>query len=110
MMVEAAPATALVVAEADFLLQFLVVAFDPPALHGVADQRGTAAGGGQRREPEFGGLGFPRRPFDQAPFLGACRGSLVIAVGGANTHSGKAGGKWRIRTLAPGHPTPGALE
>ena len=53
-MVEAAPATALIVPETNFLLQFLVVAFDPPALHGVADQRGTADGSGQRREPGCG--------------------------------------------------------
>ena len=37
-MVKAAPAATLVVAEAEFLLQLLIVAFDPPAQLGQIDQ------------------------------------------------------------------------
>jgi hypothetical protein len=37
MMVEAAPAAALIVTEADLLLEFEVVAFDPPAQLGLID-------------------------------------------------------------------------
>jgi hypothetical protein len=38
MVVKAAPAAALVVAEADLLLELLVVALDPPARLGGVDQ------------------------------------------------------------------------
>ena len=72
-MVEAAPAASLIVAEADLLLQLLIIPLDPPALHGVADQRGAADMGWQRREPELAGLDVSGRPFDQAPFLGSVR-------------------------------------
>ena len=55
-MVEAAPAAALVVTEADLLLQFLVVALDQPARLGGMDQ--VLEGGARRQveQPVFGGL------------------------------------------------------
>src|SRR5688572_18203093 len=68
-MMEAAPATSLVVSKAQFLFQLLVIALDPPAQFGQIDQ---AIEGHVRREggqPVFGGLGVALGPFDQQPFL-----------------------------------------
>src|SRR3954447_22338960 len=55
-MVEAAPAAALVVPEPEFLLELLVVAFDAPPELGKFDQALEADVLRQRREPVFGGL------------------------------------------------------
>ena len=52
-MVEAAPAAALVVAEADLLLEFLVVALDQPARLGGVDQVAGAWFAGGRLESQY---------------------------------------------------------
>ena len=83
MVVKAAPAAALVVAETDLLLHLLTVALDAPAQHGVADQAGAAGAGGQGGEPGLGGLGLTDGPLGQAPLLGPRRGGLVVTVGRA---------------------------
>src|SRR3954453_15634989 len=56
MVVEAAPATALVVPEPEFLLELLVVAFDAPPELGKFDHPLEADLLWQRREPVLGGL------------------------------------------------------
>ena len=68
---EAAPAASFVMAEAEFLLQLLVVALDAPAQLGEIDQTLKADVLGQRGEPVLGRLGFSFGPLDQQPFLGA---------------------------------------
>ncbi len=88
-MVEAAPAAALVMAKAEFLLEFLVIALDPPAQLGEIDQafeRGVIREVG---EPVLGRFPLVRRPFDQQPFFGARLGQGLVAVGGAHPHPGK---------------------
>jgi hypothetical protein len=61
-MVEAAPAAACVVAEADLLFQFQIVAFDPPAQLGLIDQALERVVGGQRAKPVMVRLCFTVRP------------------------------------------------
>jgi hypothetical protein len=80
-MMEAAPATPLVVFKAEFLFQLLVIALDPPAQFGQIDQ---AIEGHVRREggqPVFGGLGLTLGPFDQQPFLIPRLGPPLVAMG-----------------------------
>src|SRR5215212_9791903 len=71
MVVEPAPAAALVVPEPEFLLELLVVAFDAPPELGEFDQAREADLLRQGREPVFGGLLLAFRPLDQEPFLRA---------------------------------------
>jgi putative DNA primase/helicase len=66
-MVETAPAAALVVPEADLLLEFLVVALDDPARLGGVDQRAQRGAGRQVGEPVLARLGLALGPFDQQP-------------------------------------------
>ena len=56
MVMEAAPAAALVMPEPKFLLQFLIIAFDAPSELGEFDQALKADVLRQGREPVFGGL------------------------------------------------------
>ncbi|GGJ44332.1 hypothetical protein GCM10011320_59790 [Neoroseomonas lacus] len=65
MVVEAVPASALIMAEADFLFQLLIVALDSPTQHGMAEQPGATDGGRQREGPRLAGLGRIGVPFDQ---------------------------------------------
>src|SRR5262245_46446435 len=52
-MMKPPPAAALEVIEAQFILQFLIVAFDPPAPHGQLDELRAGRRRRQRREPVF---------------------------------------------------------
>src|SRR3954464_6153600 len=79
-MVEAAPAAALVVPEPQFLLELLVVAFDAPSELGEFDQAHEADVLRQGREPVFGGLLLAFRPLDQEPFRRARLIEPVIAM------------------------------
>jgi hypothetical protein len=68
--VETAPATPLVVPEPEFLLEFLVVAFNAPPELGQLDQTLKADVLRQGREPVLGGLLVSFGPLDQEPFGG----------------------------------------
>jgi hypothetical protein len=63
-MVEASPAAALVMSKAEFLLEFLVIALDPPAQLGQIDQPLEGDVVGKVGEPIFGRLLLARPPFD----------------------------------------------
>lgn len=66
-MVKAAPATALVMVEPEFVLELLVVPLDPPPeLHGSHEGRERRLGR-HRGEPVLRRLVLARRPFDQEP-------------------------------------------
>ena len=106
-MVEASPASSLVMPEPDFLLQFLVVAFDAPAQLGQIDQTGECPVVGQGGEPVLGRLLFILRPFDEQPFLGSGLLEPFIAVRGAHSYPCIARGQPIGRTLAPGNHLPG---
>src|SRR3954466_15796018 len=100
-MVEAAPAAALVVPKPEFLLELLVVAFDAPPELGQFDQALKADLLRQRREPVLGGLLLAFRPLDQEPFLRARFAQPVIAMSGSHPHPCEAGGEVVGDALAP---------
>src|SRR5215210_3650597 len=93
MVVEAAPAAALVVPEPEFLLELLVVAFDAPPKLGEFDHAREADILWQRREPVLGGLLLALRPLDQEPFLRARLIQPVIAMSGSHPHPCTARGE-----------------
>ena len=64
MMMKAAPTAPLVVAEADLLFEFEIVALDQPAQLGEIDQPGDRGVGGQGGQPELGRLRLAFGPFD----------------------------------------------
>src|SRR3954471_22508709 len=84
MVVEAAPAAALIVPEPEFLLELLVVAFDAPSELGKFNQARETNVLRQGREPVFGGLLLVFSPLDQDPFLGARFAQPVIAMSGSH--------------------------
>src|SRR5215475_9797703 len=68
-MVEATPAAALEVAKPNLLLEFLVVALNPPTQLGQVHQALQCGALRQRREPVFGRLALTLGPLDQQPFF-----------------------------------------
>src|SRR5712671_1299424 len=83
-MVKAAPASSLVMAESEFLLEVLVVALDPPAQLGEIDEFVEWNVLRQRGEPVFGRLFLVFRPFDQQPLFGSAFLEPFVAMGGAH--------------------------
>src|ERR1043165_6194496 len=102
MMVEPAPAAALVVPKPEFLLELLVVALDAPPELGEFDQALKADVLRQGREPVLGGLLLAFRPLDQEPFLRAQLIAPVIAMSGSHAHPCDARGEPIGDALAPG--------
>src|SRR3954469_15434060 len=101
MVVEAAPAAALVVPEPQFLLELLVVALDAPPELGKFNQARETNVLRQGREPVFGGLLLAFRPLDQEPFLRARFAQPVIAMSGSHPHPCEARGEPIGDALAP---------
>src|SRR3954469_22294337 len=101
MVVEAAPAAALVVPEPQFLLELLVVAFDAPPELGKFDQAREADVLRQGREPVFGGLPLAFRPLDQEPLLGTGLAPMIVAVRRPDPQAGKARGQRLDGALPP---------
>jgi hypothetical protein len=79
-MVEATPAAAFVVAEADLLFQLLIIAFDAPAQFDGVDELVEGDVGRQGRKPILGRLVFGLGPLDDEPFLGAGLGAQIVAM------------------------------
>src|SRR5712671_867097 len=76
-MMEARPAAALIVAEADFLLEVVIIALDAPAQLGDVDKAAERHAPVDCCEPEFGGRGLVLGPFDEQCLFGqACLGRL----------------------------------
>jgi hypothetical protein len=67
--VKTAPAAAIKMAQAEFPLQFLVIAFDDQALFAKRDQVTQRDNFRLVRNPVFARLGFPAGPFDEQAFL-----------------------------------------
>src|SRR4051812_15826198 len=101
MVVETAPAAALVVPEPQFLLELLVVAFDTPPELGEFDQALEGDLLWQRREPVLGGLLLAFRPLDQEPFRRARLIQPVITMSGSHPHPCEARGEPIGDALAP---------
>src|SRR5215210_2178175 len=106
MVVEAAPATPLIVPEPEFLLELLVVAFDAPPELGEFNHALEANVLRQGREPVFGGLLLSLGPLDQEPFLRAQFAQPVIAMSGSHPYPRKARGEPIGCALAPGDRGP----
>src|SRR5690349_25002254 len=101
MVMEAAPTAALIMPQPKFLLQFLIIAFDPPSELGEFDQALKADVLRQGREPVFGGLLLPLRPLDHKPFWQARFAQPIIAMGGSHPDSCKARGQPVERAFSP---------
>src|SRR5215210_7056132 len=106
MVVEAAPAAALVVPEPEFLLELLVIAFDAPPELGEFNQARETKVLRQGREPVLGGFLLAFRPLDQEPFLRARFAQPVVAMSGSHPHRCKARGEPIGCALAPGNLGP----
>ena len=94
MMMKAAPASSFVLAKTELLLEILVVPLDPPTQFRRGHQRSAADGRGQSGEEILGRFGFARGPFDQTPFLGAWRGTLIIAMRRTTRTAAKREASW----------------
>ena len=68
-MVKAPPTPPFEMPEPDFLLEFLVVAFDPPTELGNINELMEHDLFWKRRQPIFDRLFLARGPFDQQPLL-----------------------------------------
>jgi hypothetical protein len=93
--------------EAEFALQFLVVAVDPPPQFGHVDKRLDGGVFRQGREPVFGWLRLALRPFEEQPF-GSWQLCFIAFCGrGANARRGEARGHRVVGALAPRDFFPG---
>ena len=108
-MMEATPATALEVPEPKFLLEFLIVALDPPAQLGQSDQTRERRVGRQVGEPVLGRFFLPFWPLGQQPQLGPGLAAVIVPMSRADPQGGEARGESALAALAPGHglPCPG---
>ena len=100
-MMEATPATALEGPEPKLLLEFLIVALDPPAQLGQADQRLERGVGRQAGQPVPGRLFLAFWPFGQQPQLGPGLTAVMVPVPRADPQGGKARGEIALAALAP---------
>src|SRR5262245_25513841 len=107
-MMKATPAAALIVAEPDLLLEFVIVAFDAPAQFGEIDQTGEADVLGQSRQPIFCRLLLAVGPFDQQPFLRPGLAAIEVAPGDPNAQARKARSERSVRSLPPRDRPPGS--
>ncbi len=90
-LVKSSPTSALKVSETQFLFEFLVIAFDDPAMFGQCDKLFEPNRCGYRSEPVFGRLGFGSRPFYEHPSFGSRLGTPHIAMRWPDPHGGKTG-------------------
>jgi len=89
MMVEATPAPALIIGQAKFLLEILIVTFNAPTHLGHRHKTFERGVGGQRGQDVFVGFALPFGPFDQEPLFIPQLGPPVIPVRRPNTHRSK---------------------
>src|SRR2546429_5697178 len=100
MMVEAAPSASFIVPKPDLLLEFLIVAFDPPAQFGDVDQIAERDAFWQRREPVFGWLVFSLRPLNQQPLFAGLFAGLVT-MSDLNAKAREPGGQPVVCAFSP---------
>ena len=70
-MMESSPTSAFEMVDANFVFEFLVIAFDAPAHMEGLDQRFQRCCRRQGAQMVFGGRRFVGWPFDDEPFLGS---------------------------------------
>lgn len=90
MVMEAAPASSLVVAQSQVLFQVLVVALDTPAHLGFEHHALNGSVRGQGGQPVLHRLIVSRRPLDERPLLRSQFAALFVAVCGMHPNPGKA--------------------
>src|SRR3979490_2154981 len=108
-MVEAAPSPSFKMSQANLLLEFLIVAFDPPSQLGNVDELTERDVLRTRRQPIFDRLLLPLRPLNQYPLLRPTVGKPVIPMRDPNAHTGKSRGQLLPRGFPPCDRTPGTL-
>src|ERR1700753_637330 len=108
MMMKPAPVAALVMAEAELLLELLVIPLDPPARLGHPHEALQRRAPGQIGEPVLGWLSFAVWPLDQQPLLRPRLRALRIAMGRADLDGRKARGQLALGSRAPGDAAPSA--
>src|SRR6266481_8674296 len=106
-MMEAPPAAALIMAEADFLLEVVIIALDAPAQFGDVDKAAERHVAVDGREPEFGGRGLALGPFDEQCLFG----EPCFAADRRNAHAyaGKARLQPLVRAFSPSDGAPRML-
>ena len=107
MVVEAAPAAAFEVAQAEFLFQFLIIALDNPSLLGQSGQVSQLDILRRIRQPVFARSGFAARPLDQRPLLLSRWMKLVVAMCSTDAYAGKTGAQGMLCALPPHNVFPG---
>jgi hypothetical protein len=100
-MMKAAPLAPLIIREPDFLFEFFVVAFDPPAQFGEMNQFLQRRPGRQRREPILGRRALALGPFDEQPLFLTWGTAQIIAMRRTHLHGSKARTHFSARPFAP---------
>src|SRR5262245_1698135 len=93
----------------DLLLEFLIVAFDPPSQLGNVDELTERDVFRKRRQPIFDRLVLAIGPFNQQPLLRPTVGEPVIPMRDTNAHMGKSRGQLLPRGFPPCDRAPGTL-
>jgi len=106
MMMKAAPSASFIVTEPEFLLQFLIVALDPPAQLGQVNEIPQRHIRRQSGQPVFGGFRFALRPLDQTPFLRPGAGAIVVTMRRPHPHRSKTRRQLGVAAFTPGDPMP----
>src|SRR5438093_11866275 len=93
--------------EAEFGLELLILLLDRPALMRESDQLLHRCARGQVDEEVLRARRGAEILFAQEPDLGR-QPSIAPVVGRGDAHGGEPGRPPAIRSVAPGHPSPGA--
>src|SRR5215831_19553000 len=88
-MVEAAPSPSFKMSQPDLLLEFLIVAFDPPSQLGNVDELTECDVFRKRRQPIFDRLLLAFGPFNQQPLLRPTVGEPVICATRTRTRANR---------------------
>src|SRR5258708_34193144 len=99
-MVEATPATSLIMPKADLLLEFLIIALDAPPQLGGVDQIAERDVTLQGREPVLGGLILALGPLDQKPHFARFSWTFMARCN-VNAHTCKPRGQPLIGAFPP---------
>src|SRR5437870_12365622 len=108
-MVEAAPSPSFKMSQPDLLLEFLIVAFDPPSQLGNVDKLTERDVFWKRRQPIFDRLLLAIGPFNQQPLCRPTVGGPVIPIIHTNAHTGKSQGALLPRGFPSGVSSPATL-
>jgi hypothetical protein len=106
-MMKTAPSAIFEVAQAEFLFQFFVIAFDDPALFRSSDQFAQSGLFRQVRQPVFAWFAFVAGPLDQKPLLLSRMLGLVVPMCSADAYGSEAGAQRMTCAFAPCDGFPG---